>query len=320
MDIPAFTRLTYQDAMARYGSDKPDLRFGLEFGDASELVRQSEFKVFKDTVANEKGAVIGLCVPKPEVSRKDIDNLTELAKAEGAVGLAYFKVEEGRLESPIAKFIDEKTQKSLIALFKASPGDLLLFIADERKKAQKILGALRLHISRWKEYVKAGTFHFSWVTDFPLFQWNEEGQRWDSEHHPFTSPNFEDWEKYKSAGEYGKIRSRAYDLVLNGNEIASGSVRIHEEHLQKQIFEMIGLSEKDINVRFAFLLKAFQYGAPPHGGIALGIDRVMTILLGLDSIREVIAFPKNQKAMDTMTDAPSPVDEKQLRELGVKLR
>ncbi len=320
VDLPAFTRLTYQDAMAKYGSDKPDLRFGLEFHDASDLVKHCEFRVFKDTLVSEKGAVIGICVPKPEASRKDIDDMTEFVKAEGALGLAYFKVENGKLESPIAKFVDEKTQKSLIDLFKANAGDLLLFIADEKKKAQKLLGTLRLHISKWKKLVKPGTFHFSWVTDFPLFQWNDEEKQWNSEHHPFTCPNLEDWAKYKPMGEFGKIRSRAYDLVLNGNEIASGSVRIHDRKLQKEIFDTIGLTEEDINVRFAFLLKAFEFGAPPHGGIALGIDRVMTILLGLESIREVIAFPKNQKAVDPMTDAPSPVNERQLKELGIKIR
>ncbi len=319
-DLAPFTHLTYQDAIARYGSDKPDLRFGLEFGDASDIVKNCEFKVFKDTVAKEKGAVIGICVPKPEASRKDIDNLTEFVKGEGALGLAYFKVEAGKLDSPIAKFVDEAAQKKLIDLFKANPGDLLLFIADDRKKTLKVLGALRLQVSKWKNWVKPGTFHFSWVTDFPLFQWNEEDKRWDSEHHPFTCPNLEDWKKYKPSGELGKVRSRAYDLVLNGNEIASGSVRIHSRELQKEIFDTIGLSEEDINARFAFLLKAFEFGAPPHGGVALGIDRVLTILLGLDSIREVIAFPKNQKAQDPMTDAPSPVHEKQLRETGIKIR
>lgn len=320
VELAPFSRLTYQDAMARYGSDKPDVRFGLEFRDASHLVKDCEFKVFKDTLAKENHAVIGICVSKPEASRKDIDTLTEFVKAEGALGLAYFKVEEGRLESPIAKFIDEKIQKELIRLFNAGPGDLLLFIADEQKKARKILGALRLQVSRWKSLVKPGSFHFAWVTDFPLFQWNEDEKRWDSEHHPFTCPHIEDWKRYKPSGELGKIRSRAYDLVLNGNEIASGSIRIHDRQMQKEIFGLIGLSEEDINVRFAFLLKAFEFGAPPHGGIALGIDRVLTILLGLESIREVIAFPKNQKAVCPMTDAPSPVNEKQLKELGIKIR
>ena len=182
-----------------------------------------------------------------------------------------------------------------------------------------MLGALRLYISKWKALVKPGTFHFSWVMDFPLFQFDAEDNRWVSEHHPFTSPNAEDWQKYKSAGELGKIRSRAYDLVLNGNEIASGSIRIHKRELQREIFDTIGLTEKEITERFGFLLKAFEFGAPPHGGVALGIDRVLTILLGLDSIRDVIAFPKNQKAVDPMTEAPSPVNEKQLKELGIKI-
>lgn len=320
VELAPFASLTYQDAMARYGSDKPDLRFGLQIGDASALVKNCQFKVFKDTLAKENGVVVGICVPKPEASRKDIDTLTEFVKAEGALGLAYFKVENGKLESPIAKFIDEKIQRELIHLFKAGPGDLLLFIADDQKKARKVLGALRLQVSKLKNLVKSGSFHFAWITDFPLFQWNEAEKRWDSEHHPFTCPNFEDWKKYKPSGEFGKIRSRAYDLVLNGNEIASGSVRIHDSGLQKEIFDTIGLSEKEITERFSFLLKAFGFGAPPHGGIALGIDRVLAILLGLDSIREVIAFPKNQKAVCPMTEAPSPVNERQLKELGIKIR
>ena len=320
VELTPFVKLTYQESMARYGSDKPDLRFGLEFGDASALVKNCEFKIFKDALSKEKGAVIGICVPKPEASRKDIDTLTEFVKAEGAMGLAYFKVENNKLESPVAKFIDEKTQNELIRLFRANPGDLLLFIADDQKKVRKVLCALRLRVAKWKGLVKPGSFHFSWVTDFPLFQWNEDEKRWDSEHHPFTCPNLEDWSKYKPSGEYEKIHSRAYDLVLNGCEIASGSVRIHDSHLQKEIFDAIGLSEKDITERFSFLLKAFGYGAPPHGGIALGIDRVLTILLGLESIREVIAFPKNQKAVCPMTEAPSPVNERQLKELGIKIR
>ena len=321
VDLASFQRLSYQEAMAKYGSDKPDLRFGLEFREASEIVRHGEFKVFKDALAKENGAILGFCVQKPEASRKDIDTLTEFTKGEGALGLAYFKVEEnGTLESPIAKFVDGKAQKELIRFFGAGPGDLLLLVADERKKAQKVLGALRVYISKWKNLVKPGTFCFAWVTDFPLFQWNEEDKRWDSEHHPFTCPNLDDWKQYQPAGELGKIRSRAYDLVLNGNEIASGSVRIHDGKLQKQIFDTIGLSEKDIHDRFGFLLKAFEFGAPPHGGIALGIDRVLTILLGLESIREVIAFPKNQKAVCPMTEAPSVVNERQLKELGIKLR
>jgi aspartyl-tRNA synthetase len=323
IDLEPFETLTYQDAMARYGSDKPDLRFGLEFQDVSELMKDCEFKVFRDALEKKDGVVAGFCVPEAWATRKDIDDLTEFVKAQGASGLAYFKMESGGLDSPILKFFDEKTQRNLIEIFRPGPGGLLLFIADERRKTQKILGALRLQISKtskWSRLVKAGLFRFAWVKDFPLFQWNEEEKRWDSEHHPFTCPHLEDWVKYKSAGEFGRIRSRAYDLVLNGNEIASGSVRIHDEKLQKEIFDILGLSEKDIRERFGFLLKAFEFGAPPHGGIALGIDRVLTVLLGLDSIREVIAFPKNQKAADPMTEAPSPVDEKQLKELGLKIR
>ena len=202
----------------------------------------------------------------------------------------------------------------------AGNGDLIVFAADERHKALKVLGTIRVFCAKWKHWAKPDTFHFSWVTDFPLFKWNEDGKRWDSEHHPFTSPHLEDWNKHKPTGKLEHIRSSAYDLVLNGNELASGSIRIHDRDLQREIFKTIGLDEKEAENRFGFLLKAFEYGPPPHGGIALGIDRVVTILLGLSSIREVIAFPKNQKAVDPMTEAPSPVDERQLKDLGIKIR
>jgi len=310
-----FPRLTYQQAMESYGTDKPDLRFGVKIQDVSAVVKSSEFRIFKDAPV-----VLGLCLPKMQASRKDIDELTEFAKTEGAGGLAYFKVEGGKLESPIAKFFKPEILAELQKKFGAVDGDLLVFAADERHKAQKVLGAIRLYVSKLKNWASVDSFHFSWITDFPLFKWNEEGKRWDSEHHPFTSPNMEDWIKYKPMGELDKIRSSAYDLVLNGNEVASGSIRIHNRDLQREIFKAIGLDEKEVENRFGFLLKAFEFGPPPHGGIALGIDRVITILLGLSSIREVIAFPKNQKAADPMTEAPSPVDERQLKDLGIKIR
>ncbi|MBI4432434.1 MAG: aspartate--tRNA ligase [Candidatus Omnitrophica bacterium] len=315
-----FPRLTYKEAMSRYGSDKPDLRFGLAIEDLSALVKNSEFKVFKDVVSTDKGAILGIAVPKAEASRKDIDDLTEFSKAEGAKGLAYFKVgPAGVLDSPIAKFFDAATLQKISELFKANEGDLILIVADDRARAQKVLGALRLRVAQWKKLASTG-FHLSWVTEFPLFKWNEEDKRWECEHHPFTCPHAEDWKKFRPAGELGKIRSRAYDLVLNGNEIASGSVRIHEKSVQKEIFDAIGLDEKEAASRFGFLLKAFEFGAPPHGGIALGIDRILAIFLGLESIREVIAFPKNQKAVCPMTEAPSPVNERQLKDLGIKIR
>ena len=319
-----FPRLSYHDAMTSYGTDKPDLRFGVKITDVDALVKKSEFKVFK-----EAPYVLGLCLPKMDASRKDIDTLTEFAKTEGAGGLAYFKAEGGKLESPIAKFFSPDILEELRKKFDAKDGDLLVFAADARTKAEKVLGAIRLHVSKQKGWGKADTFHFSWITEFPLFKWNEEEKRWDSEHHPFTSPNLEDWEKYYSAASrvgaihespLHRIGSSAYDLVLNGNELASGSIRIHNRDIQREIFRLIGLDEKEAESRFGFLLKAFEYGPPPHGGIALGIDRMVTLFLGLSSIREVIAFPKNQKAVDPMTSAPSPVAEKQLKDLGIKLR
>jgi aspartyl-tRNA synthetase len=315
-DLPApFPRLSYREAMASYGTDKPDLRFGAKLVDVDALVKKSEFKVFKDAPY-----VLGLCLPKMDASRKDIDTLTEFAKAEGAGGLAYFKAEGGKLESPITKFFSPEILEELRKKFDAKDGDLVVFAADKRAKAEKVLGAIRLHVSKQKGWAQPGSFHFSWITEFPLFKWNEEDKRWDSEHHPFTSPDLEEWARYKPTGELDRIRSSAYDLVLNGNEIASGSIRIHNRDLQREIFKTIGLDEKEAENRFGFLLKAFEYGPPPHGGIALGIDRVVMLLLGLSSIREVIAFPKNQKAVDPMTSAPSPVDERQLKDLGIKLR
>mgnify|MGYP001598680208 CR=1 FL=1 len=319
LQIP-FPRLTYQEAMASYGTDKPDLRFEAKIQDVTDLVKGGEFKVFKEAAGRPNGAVLALCLKNAEASRKDIDELTEFAKTEGALGLAYFKVENDKLEAPIAKFFAVETLEGIKKKLNARNGDLIVFAADERSKAQKILGAVRLYASKWKGWVKSDSIHFNWVTDFPLFKKNEEEKRWESEHHPFTSPNMEDWAKYRASGELDKIRSSAYDLVLNGNEIASGSIRIHARDLQREIFELIKLDPKDIEARFGFLLKAFEFGPPPHGGIALGIDRVVAILLGLSSIREVIAFPKNQKAVDPMTQAPSPVEEKQLKELGIKIR
>ncbi len=315
-----FTRLSYQEAMARYGTDKPDLRFGVAIEDVSPLVKNSEFRVFKEAISKTAGAVLGLCIPKAEASRSDIDTLTEFAKAEGALGLAYFKMEQDKLESPIAKFFTPQILDEIKNKFGAANGDLIVFVADDRAKGQKVLGALRLYASKWKNWIKPGSFHFSWITEFPLFKRNEEEKRWESEHHPFTSPHMADWTKHKPAGEFEKIRSSAYDLILNGNEIASGSIRIFQKELQREIFKTIGLDEKEAENRFGFLLKAFDFGPPPHGGIALGIDRLIALLLGLSSIREVIAFPKNQKAVDPMTQAPSPVDERQLKELGIKIR
>ncbi len=316
-----FPRLSYEEAAGRYGSDKPDLRFGLPIEDISSYFKQTEFKIFKEALAKKEGRILSLTLLKPgEVSRKDTDDLIAFAKTEGAGGLAFFKVEQNQWDSPIAKFFDSKLQSEVIRALKISSGDLVLIVADEKEKARKVMGALRTHLGKWKKLVQKEEFHFNWVTDFPLFKYNEEEKRWESEHHPFTAPNEEDWKKYKGSNELGKIRSRAYDLVLNGSEIASGSVRIHSEGRQKEIFETIGLSKKEAESRFGFLLKAFKFGAPPHGGIALGLDRLVTLILGLQSIREVIAFPKNQKAADPMTDAPSPVNEKQLKELGIKIR
>ncbi len=316
-----FVQLTYQDAMAKYGSDKPDLRFGMEIKELSSAVKGCEFKIFNEAVSAPKSGVFAIVLSGgAAIPRSEIDALTEFVKAEGAGGLAYFKVTEAGLEAPIAKFFKPEMLAEIKKVSGANAGDMIFFAAGDRHKSLKILGALRLHLGKTKKLMKADEFHFSWVIDFPLFAYDAEEKRWASEHHPFTSPNVEDWKKFKSDGNHEPVRSRAYDLVLNGNEIASGSIRIHSEAMQKEIFEAIGLAPEEIQKRFGFLLKAFQFGAPPHGGAALGIDRVLTILLGLDSIREVIAFPKNQKAVCPMTEAPSQASERQLKEVGIKLR
>ncbi len=316
-----FPRLTYQEAMSNYGSDKPDLRFDLKIQDVSKLVENSGFNVFASVAKTADGLVAGLCIPKAEASRKDIDTLTEFAKAEGAGGLAYFKVNDTGLESPITKFFKPEELAAIQKKFSAAPGDLIVFVADKKQVTLKVLGAIRLYAAKWKNLIPADQFHFSWVMDFPLFKFNEEENKLDSEHHPFTAPHAEDWPLYKAGKmKADQVRSRAYDLVMNGNEIASGSIRIHNAALQKEIFDSIGISDEEANLRFAFLLKAFKFSAPPHGGIALGLDRVLTILMGLDSIREVIAFPKNQKAVCPMTSAPSLVAERQLKDLHIKIR
>lgn len=315
-----FPRFTYADVMARYGSDKPDLRFGLELRDVSKVFAQTELKIFKETLANG-GVIAALQVPQPThaFSRKDFDDLIAFAKEQGAGGLAYLKVTDAGVESPLAKFLTaaeiDALKKSLPTAVK--PGDIVFFAADKKKTALGVLGQVRLKLGAKLGLIPQGVYHWAWVKDFPLFNWNEEGKRWDSEHHPFTSPHPEDFAKL--GVDNGNIRSLSYDLVLNGNELASGSIRIHDPELQQKVFDIIGLAPEESKARFGFLLKAFEYGPPPHGGAAIGIDRLLTILLGRESIRDVIAFPKTQKAVCPMTEAPSTVDLKQLRDLGIRL-
>ncbi len=310
-------RIPYAHAMLKYGSDKPDLRFGMEIHDVTSLARACDFKVFK-SVADSGGCVRGLCAPGcASLSRKEIDELTAFVGQYGAKGLAWFKVEEGRLNSPTAKFFNEDQQKQLIHEFAANNGDLIMFVADKPAVAAAALGALRLHMAGRLKLQKPGDFKLCWVVEFPLLEYDKDLQRWQACHHPFTSPRPEDLERLES--DPGSVKARAYDIVLNGTEIGGGSIRIHDSETQSRVFRALSINEESARAKFGFLLDALRFGAPPHGGIALGLDRIVMLLLGLDSIRDVIAFPKTAKGVCLMTDAPSPVDAAQLRELGVRL-
>jgi len=313
-----FPRLTYEEAMSRYGTDAPDTRFGVELVDISDAAAQSEFKVFTSVVASG-GQVRGICAPGgAALSRKEIDELTKVVAEYGAKGLAWFKVDETGLTSQIAKFFAEDLQKTIIEKIGATPGDLLLCVADKPDVVNASLAALRLVIGRRLDLIDETAFNLLWVVDFPLFVWNEEEQRHDSPHHPFTSPKPEDEPLLDS--DPLKVKSRAYDLVLNGTEIAGGSIRIHRAELQQRIFDLLGIGVEEAASRFGFFLRALEYGAPPHGGIAWGLERTLMLFLGEQSLREVIPFPKTQRGQCLLTDAPSEVDARQLRDLGIQLR
>lgn len=317
--VTPFPKLSYEEAMTRFGSDKPDLRFDIEIKDISEIVKNSEFKVFADTYNNNGKIALINAKNCGNYSRKQIDELQEYAKKYGAKGLVAIKYQNGEISSPIAKFLNQSEINQILDIANAEENDLLIIIADEKYKCLTALGALRLEIARRTgifEKLK-NTYSFSWIIDFPLFEWDATENRLSPMHHPFTSPNTDDLQLLDT--EPLKVRAYAYDLVINGAEIGGGSIRIHDNIIQKKIFKLLGLSDEDANEKFGFLLDALRYGAPPHGGIALGLDRLVMTLVGTENIRDVIAFPKTTSGLSLMDGSPSPVDKKQLDELGIQL-
>ncbi len=320
-DVPdSFPHLDYADAMSRYGSDKPDIRFGLEMVDVTGIAAESDFKVFR--AVTEAGGIVSAINVKggASFSRKQVDDMTPFVAQYGAKGAAWMKVAERGLESNIAKFFNEGVQNALRERLSAEQGDLLVFVADQAPIVYQALGNLRLKFGNDLNLIDKSKFAFLWVTNFPLLSWDEEENRWVANHHPFTSPVLEDLDLFVSGGDPGRIRARAYDLVINGTEVGGGSIRIHQRHVQQQMFDLLGISSEEAERRFGYLLNAFRYGAPPHGGIAFGFDRMVMQLAGQESIREVIAFPKTNTAASPMDGSPSEVDERQLRELGLRLR
>ncbi len=313
-----FARVSYQDAMAKYGSDKPDLRPGMLIADLGGHFRESPFSVFRDALASG-GVVRGFAVKKAAgYSRKDLDGLTEQARQQGASGLVWVRVAQGTLQSSALKAAGEAPLRAAFEASGGAEGDLMLMAAGEAAVVSRTLGYLRLSIAKRENLLSSTDFRFVWVTDFPLFEWNGDEKRWDSMHHPFTSPKPEDV-ALLGTDRTGEVRARAYDLALNGSEIAGGSIRIHRADVQRQVFSLLGISDEDAKARFGFFLDALEYGTPPHGGIAFGLDRIVAILAGESSIREVMAFPKTAQATDLMAGAPSTVDDRQLKELHIRL-
>jgi aspartyl-tRNA synthetase len=313
-----FPIISYDDAMLKYGNDKPDTRFNLELSDITEILLNSEFKVFSDAV--KKGGIVkalNLKGKASELSRKEIDDLVEFAKSLGAKGLAWIRVSEDEWQSPITKFLSEKEKKGLQDNLNIENGDIIFFAADSAYTVNLILSNIRLRLGERYNLIDQSKHAFLWVVDFPLLDFDETEKRYVAIHHPFTSPKEEDLSLLDKAPE--RVKARAYDIVLNGVEIGGGSIRIHRSDIQRRLFEKIGIAPEDAKKKFGFLLEALEYGAPPHGGIALGLDRLVMLLAGANSIREVIAFPKTQKGVCPLTEAPSPVEFQQLHELGIKV-
>ncbi len=311
-------RMTYQEAMERFGSDKPDIRFGMELKDISDIVKDTEFVVFKNALENGGSvrAINAKCCGN--FPRKQIDSLVEFVKTYQAKGLAWIAVNpDGTLKSQIAKFFTPEKLQEIVNAMQAEAGDLILICADKNKVVFDSLGALRLELSRRLELTKSNDFAFLWITEFPMLEWDEEENRYVAVHHPFTAPMDEDLELLDTAP--GKVRAKAYDIVLNGYELGGGSIRIHRRDIQQKMFELLGFTPEDSQERFGFLLDAFKYGVPPHGGLAFGLDRIIMLMSGASSIRDVIAFPKVKDASCPMTDAPNVVEQKQLQELGIDI-
>ncbi len=311
-------RMPWQEAMDRFGSDKPDTRFGMELKDVSEVVKNCGFGVFTGALENG-GSVRGINVSgQGSMPRKKIDKLVEFAKGYGAKGLAYLVINaDGGFKSSFAKFMTEEELSALVSAMEGKPGDLLLFAADKNKIVWNVLGALRLEMAKELDLLDPNQYHFLWVTDFPLLEWSEEENRYMAMHHPFTMPVEEDWENVDT--DPGAVRAKAYDIVLNGTELGGGSVRIHQNDIQEKMFEVLGFTKESAHEQFGFLLDAFQYGVPPHAGLAYGVDRMVMHMVHADSIRDVIAFPKVKDASCLMTEAPGAVDEKQLAELSLQI-
>ncbi len=312
-----FPRLSYHESLNRFGTDKPDIRYGLELSDVSDIVADSGFKVFTDVIKNG-GTVKGINAKGlAGLSRKEIDELTEKSKSYGAKGLAWMKVTDKGIESQITKFFSDEILKSITEKFEAENGDILLFVADTPMVVSETLGHLREDMAKRLNLIKEGEYRFVWILDFPLLEYNEDEKRFEPMHHPFTSPMDEDIPLLEK--EPLNVRAKAYDIVLNGREIGGGSIRIHRKDIQERMFRAISLGEEEARAKFGFLLDALEYGAPPHGGIAFGLDRLVMIMAGVDTIRDVIAFPKTQKATCLLTEAPSSVTKNQLKELNIKL-